>query len=230
MIERKKNKGCPLYTANFIGGHQVNYTCKHPDNRQSGYCEYPYNKKNCPYLLGIKDYLAPRKTKNNNQLTSLQIMLAMVDHFGYLTNIIVPNISHGIGIHECDMLIVSKAGYLTEVEIKVSKQDLIKDKMKQHGHADRRIKDFYFAIPEKLKDCAKYIPERAGIFIVKDEKCRTFDAEINKVKCIRSSVTDKHAEKIDDNLRLQIYRLGCIRIWNLYQKIQSLKEICNGKD
>ncbi len=41
--------------------------------------------------------------------------------------IICPNISWGIGInHECDLFIVDKNNFVTEIEIKVSKSDLKK--------------------------------------------------------------------------------------------------------
>ncbi len=157
-------------------------------------------------------------------MTELDIMLAMSRHYDYFRNIIVPNISYGINMHECDMLVVSKVGYLTEIEIKISKNDLIQDKKKRHGHADRRIKTLYFAMPEKLKNCIEHVPERSGIFLVKDEVYSRYGQEVHHAECIRSPVSDNFAKKISDELRCEIYRLGCIRIWKLYQTIYNMKK------
>ena len=44
--------------------------------------------------------------------------------------------------HECDMLIVTKNRYLTEVEIKISLSDLKADFKKKHQHKDKNIKNF----------------------------------------------------------------------------------------
>lgn len=44
----------------------------------------------------------------------------------YRRNTVVPNAYWGLGLTwEADLLVISKAGYLTEVEIKVSKADLL---------------------------------------------------------------------------------------------------------
>ena len=47
-----------------------------------------------------------------------------MNFFNYRANLIVPNISWGLGLHECDLLVLTSSGYATEIEIKVSKADL----------------------------------------------------------------------------------------------------------
>ena len=63
------------------------------------------------------------------KITTLEMETLLMNHFNYLQNIIVPNVSNGIfhkehgWLHECDLLVLSKANYATEIEIKISKAD-----------------------------------------------------------------------------------------------------------
>lgn len=57
-------------------------------------------------------------------ISLLEMEIAIANLFDIRKNIIVPNISCGLGIHECDLFIVRNSGYCIEVEIKRSEQDL----------------------------------------------------------------------------------------------------------
>ena len=81
-------------------------------------------------------------------LTAKDIEISVAKYMDPRVNLIVPNASWGLGLHECDLLVISKAGYASEVEIKVSKADLLRDREKRHGHASDRIKALWFALPE----------------------------------------------------------------------------------
>lgn len=135
------------------------------------------------------------------------------------SNIVVPNISWGLGIHECDLLVLTKVGYALEVEIKVSKSDLKKDVEKTHGHESNLIKALYFAIPEKLVSSIEHIPERAGIIVVEKHHNGNF------CKLLRKPVINKQARKLTGEEQFTVVRLGAIRIWGLKVKIQKLTEI-----
>ena len=88
-------------------------------------------------------------------MKTLDMEIAVMKHFDIVQNLIVPNISWGIsGLHECDILSLSKAGYATEIEIKISKADLMSDKKKEHGHRHRYIANLYFCVPSFLKQIA----------------------------------------------------------------------------
>lgn len=85
--------------------------------------------------------------------------------------IICPNISWGLDFnHECDILVVDKNNCCSEIEIKVSKSDLKADAKKWHNHKSFGIKYLWFAIPERMntESCVAMIPERAGIYVVKE--------------------------------------------------------------
>lgn len=72
------------------------------------------------------------------KLNARDIEIAIAKMFNYRMNVIVPNVSWGLGLRcECDLLIVSQRRYATEIEIKVSKSDIKADKKK---HPAARIK------------------------------------------------------------------------------------------
>jgi hypothetical protein len=152
------------------------------------------------------------------KVTAQKIEIALSRKFDYRQNLIVPNVSWGLWLHECDLLIMSKSGYLTEIEIKVSTSDLKKDAQKRHGHHNEKIKKLYFAIPEKLLKHESFIPERAGIIIYNSERdwCRFH----------RNAKTNNTAKPLSVEDQYQLARLGALRIWGLKSKIENLKHRC----
>jgi hypothetical protein len=144
---------------------------------------------------------------------TLELEVALAYYFKYTKNIIVPNVKFGMLIHECDLLIMTKSGYLYEVEIKRTKQDLLADLKKEHGHFDKRIKYFYFAIPGSLLEtCEEFIPKRAGIITVVNRCCHLIrePKNLSNYKCSTEE-------------RLKLLRLGTLRIWSLKSRIIKLK-------
>lgn len=125
-----------------------------------------------------------------------------------------PVIWKNIVNHECDMLIVTKKCYLTEVEIKISLSDLKADFKKKHQHKDENIKNFYYAFPEEMKDKAiELIPEEAGILIAVKKYFHNGE-EYREIKCYRKPKINKEAKPINDKVLSMIYRLGYLRYWN----------------
>jgi len=150
--------------------------------------------------------------------TAKEIEIRIAQWFGYRTNLIVPNVSWGMGLHECDILILTKAGYALEVEIKVSKGDIIKDAEKWHQHKSDKIKRLYFAIPKKLEKHIALIPEQAGVITVD---------EGGWCKLVRNAEANRGARKWGDEDRFNIARLGAIRIWDLKEKLQLNDSVKN---
>lgn len=141
-------------------------------------------------------------------MTSTDIEVAVARYLNPRTNLIVPNISWGLDLHECDLLVVTKSGCAWEIEIKVSKYDLIKDKSKPHKHDSHKIKYLYFAIPESLLEHKEHIPERAGIIVVYKKDLTT--------RCETVRQPQSHSNyKFTDSERYAVARLGSMRIWDL---------------
>ena len=121
--------------------------------------------------------IVPRVTKNN----------------GWLDTEVNPMIWKNIVNHECDILIVTKNHYLTEVEIKISLSDLKADFKKEHQHKDENIKNFYYAFPEEMKEKAiELIPEGAGILIAVKKHLNS-GYEYRDIECYRKPKINKLA-------------------------------------
>lgn len=148
--------------------------------------------------------------------------VSVMSHFGVRQNVIVPNVSWGMfyDLHECDLLLLTKSNYATEIEIKVSKQDLLKDKEKKHNHFHKNIARLYFAVPEKLEEIAlKEIPERAGLLV--GHKLKHDWGFSYHIKEVRSPIRNKNALKWTEEERNKLTRLGTMRILGLKKKIAA---------
>ena len=163
-------------------------------------------------------------------MKTIEMEVAIMKACNIRQNLVVPNVSWGLwvdhrnggALHECDILSLSNRGYATEIEIKVSKSDLLKDGHKKHSHEHNLIARLYFAVPEKLKDIALgCIPERAGLYVVKDVVYnKNYTRRV--VSEVKSPKRNKQAMAWDDKQRYQLARLGAIRILGLKSKIISL--------
>lgn len=147
--------------------------------------------------------------------------VAIAQYFGVRQHIIVPNISWGFGMHECDLFIIKKSGVAVEVEIKRTKSDLLADFKKGHHHHDRgnRITELYFAFPEDLyESCKDIVPAGAGIITcyrwTDYKKQEQISAHVK-----RESKRIKGARKLTEQEQMRIARLGTMRIWTLKQKL-----------
>lgn len=156
------------------------------------------------------------------KIKTIEIEVAVAILFGFRQNIIVPNLSWGFdGMHECDLFVVRKSGISIEVEIKISKSDLLADFKKQHKHVDRknRITEFYYAMPEDIYNkCKDLIPETAGIIT-----CSRYGSTgIVRATFKKKAKKRKSAQKLTILEQLKVARLGSMRIWSLKQKLIKL--------
>lgn len=169
----------------------------------------------------------PRSTNSNHKtkpISTSEMEVAIAKMFGIRTHIIVPNISWGLtGMHECDMFVVTKAGCAKEIEIKRSKSDFLADFKKGHNHVDKqkRITEFYYAFPSDLVDkCIDLVPENAGVIVcyrVKNYK----GVEIVIAHIKRQAKWIKDSRKLTVEEQLKVAQLGCMRIWNLKDKLNK---------
>lgn len=163
----------------------------------------------------------------------IDIELAIMRNFDFRQNLIVPNVSNMMGIvaFETDMLVLTKSGFAYGFEIKVSKSDLKADfKKPQHAKFNemrngktgleryyKKFKHFYYAIPEELKQSAlELIPDFCGLFVYKKNeypKISKFYLERKPKKLFDYKWSDKE--------RLELARLGAMRIYTLKQSIKN---------
>lgn len=146
-------------------------------------------------------------------MTARDIEIAVASYFDYRQNLIVPNISWGLLDHEADLLMLSKAGYATEIEIKISKSDLLKDEKKRHHHESEMVKAFWFAVPSILKDFAlSHIPDEAGLLEIWERKAG--DHIQRRARKIRDPKLRSHSRKFTNAEREQMARLAAMRYWD----------------
>lgn len=160
-------------------------------------------------------------------MSTLEMEIALIKFFEPSRNLIVPNVSWGLGLSECDLLILTKAGYATEIEIKIAKSDLIRDKKKKHEHNKNSnlVKYLYFAVPSFLvRDALEVIPKRAGLYKVK--KIYTYDRKTHyRVILIKKAEANRYAKAWMKMDKYRLARLGALRILHLKEKILKLKKI-----
>ena len=159
------------------------------------------------------------KAQVSTKLTTPEMELCIVNPrsgaFPFNRYMVLPRTRWGInGInHECDLIALSKTGTLHEIEIKISKSDLLAEKRKNHNHKSRIIKRFWYAVPEEMKDFALlHIPEKAGL-ITCDRGCSSV---------IRRAYAGK-SEKPNQEVVEHMYELLQMRYWS--EKIREHNRI-----
>lgn len=93
--------------------------------------------------------------ETNRSISEIENDIAQ--YFGVRENIIVPNVSWGFfKTHEADMVVISKAGYLTEIEIKRSWSDFLADFKKNTNHYEGKVDKLYYCVPDCIYDKVLY--------------------------------------------------------------------------
>lgn len=165
-------------------------------------------------------------------LYEIEIALSKSDKFNYIKNIVAFNVN-GMGQslsihHECDMLVLSKSGYLTEIEIKRSWADFLADFKKSHSHEGMGlIKYFYYCVPLSIIDkvydkLTELDVEYTGV-ITYDEN---LNIKLNKGKYINYKgdfvygFRERHPNrKLFLEEQLQVARFGAMRSVILKEKL-----------
>ena len=129
--------------------------------------------------------------------------------------LVIPNVSWGFLSYEADMLVVTKARYATEVEVKISMSDWKKDfEKRKHKIPDKRIKYQYYACPMKLalRHTELDLPMGWGVIGVEDRQ----------IKILKQAIAGD-ARKLSDKEVLILARLVCFRIW----KVEAEEVVCS---
>lgn len=160
----------------------------------------------------------------NTNLTIDEIELAIVNSriFNKRTDIFVPNVSWGLLNHEADMVIMTKSGYLTEIEIKRSWEDFKADFKKDHRHEDDRVYKFFYCVPDSIFEKVKnFLNEK---YPIKNEipAVITYNENgfIDATRGFGTPTTGGRKLFLEE--QLTIARLGCMRTWNLKQKLVDI--------
>ena len=161
-----------------------------------------------------------------SSLNTKECEISLISHVGVfkISNyFVIPRSRWGIKEinHECDMLALSKSGVLHEIEIKISKSDLLADKRKRHSHESDIIKRLWFAVPSEIVEFAKInIPENAGLISCGMTSSKKYFAS----RVIRRPKF-RGKEKPDQSVIKHMYELMAMRYWSeksrIYTKIKN---------
>lgn len=176
-------------------------------------------------------------------------IVTWIPEFQVRSHIVVPNVSWGLLNHEADLLVMSKAGYLTEIEIKRSWHDFMKDFQKSHTHNDDKISCLYYAVPEiiamkvaeylyKLKTTyssydkshsnpivtvdgfTEHNPHHCGLITYGKHEVRGKKTATARIRFYAKKVG---SYKLSQDEQFQLLRLGLMRVWNLKKKVSKLE-------
>lgn len=139
--------------------------------------------------------------------------------FDYRRFVVVPNVSHGLlrDRGEQDLVVMTAAGYVTEIEIKISVGDLRAElaKDKHRGRTEQKpfgnfVKRYYIAAPSEVWERAGDVelPVGAG-------RISTWidDWHYPRTQIVEESVVNKVARALSAEERMKLLRLGYLRIW-----------------
>lgn len=172
-----------------------------------------------------------RKTETSLPVSLIQLRLGQWAG-GFRKQIVVPNVSWGLLNHECDLVVCSKSGYLTEFEIKRSYADFLADFRKRHAHDDdERIKAFYYAVPVAIAEkvmafLRKRRTETEG-FVMPAVLSYDENGCIGHVSgsgCGEDWSAKRKVRPLDDKEMAHLAHLGCMRLFDVTEKLMELQE------
>lgn len=158
--------------------------------------------------------------KTSKTIEEIEVALAKTAKFNYVRNLVVFNV-YGYSArllidHECDMLIMSKSGYLTEVEIKRSWTDFLADFKKRHRHDNAGIiKFFYYCVPLAVKESCEEVIEKEGL------KCSgviTYDENLY-IRFPEPFCEITPNQKLTAEQQFELARLGTMRVVTLKNRL-----------
>lgn len=107
------------------------------------------------------------KPEKSGPVGESEMQRLLVRHFDWYPNTLVPHCC--LFGWECDLLVVSRAGVITEVEIKRTLADWNVDQHKEKWRSSQRdkINRFYYCIPAELEfKVPAWVPDSAGILLI----------------------------------------------------------------
>lgn len=142
-----------------------------------------------------------------------ELIILKLHQGGVRSNLCVPNVSWGAGIdYEADLVVVTKAGYATEYEIKRSWTDFLADfKKKEGAHKAPWVYRFSYVVPDSIIDkVLSFFAERGG-----EIPAVVSYTEDGQLKKWGGFYEVKGGRKMFLEEQLKIARLGTLRYWKL---------------
>ncbi|MBQ6097895.1 MAG: hypothetical protein IJK99_09130 [Bacteroidales bacterium] len=153
------------------------------------------------------------------ELSVHDIEYALCRYYDIRKHIIVPNVSWGFfREHEADLVVITKANYLIEIEIKRSWRDFLKDFRKDSFHADNRITEFYYCVPDCMVEACKEHLYSDPALERKYGKIGLISFDESGNICFVRDGRKRISLKLTTAEVLEIARLGVLRFWDTRRK------------
>lgn len=139
------------------------------------------------------------------------MLFALARHFQWFQQKMITEFEIG-GLRE-DLVIVSRAGYATVVEIKVSRADWLKDRNKNRWPLPKQVSRLFYAVPASVyeKGIPPHVPLAAGILVVRDGGTwQGYDSVVEERAAARVK-----ADKLPEKRLRQIEEAFYYRFWRL---------------
>ena len=159
----------------------------------------------------------------NTKLTIREIEEVLVSYWGgpqnvlCVPNVYIANIAGKDYDYEADLLMITKAGFCIEFEIKRSYSDLMAEAKKDKcTHKAPFISSFYYVLPHAIKDKAREFFETTGT----EHHGLVYYTEEKKIFFTGGNVSTKGRRKMTVEEMYKVARLGTLRYWNLRNKTE----------
>ena len=156
--------------------------------------------------------------------TPTRIVWALARDIGYITHTLVTEADLPDG-SRADLISISKAGYLTEYELKVSRSDWHQDILKERWQAppERRniVKRFFYVVPETIAQAMPPwldVNHPAGIVVVHANGPQGYD----RINVAREPRFNMQARKVTDREKLRYTSRFYYRWWG--HRMSELEE------
>lgn len=121
-----------------------------------------------------------------------------------------------------DLAVITKSGYLTEIEIKISISDWKADSKKDKWSSPRpHVSRFFYAVPERLiaDGIPGFVHPHAGILVVREIRATGWNPARDLCLELRTAVRVK-SEKISPEMLACFHETAYWRYWRSLSKIE----------
>lgn len=148
------------------------------------------------------------------------MLYALAGHFDWWQNRMMTEFDVDGG--RADLVFVSRSGYLTEIEVKVSRADWNVDQKKRKFARPRpHVARFFYAVPDMLAaDLPPWLPPEAGVIVVHGGEYSDQCSELRPAKRVR-------AQKISESMSRTLVENCYYRFWR--SEMNRWRQALHGK-
>ena len=160
--------------------------------------------------------------KTSGRVTAQRISAAVVQQlFPPRVWAVCPNVSWGLLNYEADILAIGKTGCIHEIEVKISKADLLKDARKwkwrsTYAPATDQVDAYWLAVPPQLEELAVVRAREIGGGVI------VVDFQADSTGWVRKVLVPQRKRRVqtdrerrgERDIRNKVWRLAALQYWD----------------